>query len=216
MKIAAVADIHYPRFFSQFENSLKNIDRPDIFLLAGDIVNRGNSEGYPIVIDAIDSYFRGIPIVACFGNEDYNISHNEQQIVNLVGRRVIFLDNESTSFSIKDSNIGIVGVSIVSGRVKEVSAIRSVFEKQTRWISQSLKELAAFASEVIILSHYSPLAENELSFSWWFGKAIENHRPSLIVHGHIHDSIENKVVVESTPVFNVALPTVGSITEINL
>jgi len=216
MRVAAVADIHYPRFYSQFEKSLTSIERPDLFLLAGDIVNRGKSEGYPMVVDAIDSFFGNIPIVACFGNEDYNMFHNEQQIVELVGRRVIFLDNSSVSITIRDTRIGIIGVSIVSERVKEVSAIRSVFEDQSRWISRSLEGLADGTSQTIILSHYSPLVESESKFSWWFGKAIKGHNPSLIVHGHIHETIENRIVVESTPVYNVALPAVGFITEINL
>jgi len=216
MNIAAVADIHYPRFFSKFENSLREIEKPDIFLLAGDIVNRGKPEGYSIVVDVIDSNFHNVPIVACFGNEDYNMFHNEQKIVESVGRRVNFLDNKSFSISIKGARIGIIGVSIVSERVKEVSAIRSVFEDQAQWISQSLEELSSVASKLVILSHYSPLAENDVSFSWWFGKAVRNYRPSIIVHGHIHDAIKTKVVVETTSVYNVALPATGSITEINL
>lgn len=216
MRIAAVADIHYPRFFSQFEESLRNLTKPDIFLLAGDIVNRGKSDGYAVVVDAIDSNFGNIPIVACFGNEDYNMFHNEQQIVESVGKRVTFLDNRSITISIKGTKIGIIGVSIIGERVKEVSAIRSVFEDLAQWISQSLEELMAIVSEVIILSHYSPLAENEASFSWWFWEAVKNYLPSTIVHGHIHDAIKNKVEVESTSVYNVALPATGSITEINL
>lgn len=216
MKIAAVADIHYPRFFPHFEESLRTIENPDLFLLAGDIVNRGKSDGYSIVVDAIDSIFGDIPIIACFGNEDYDMFHNENQIIELVGRRVTFLDNEKILLPLGDSKVGIVGVSIVSERVKEIPAIRSLFEEQARRISQSLEELASDASDLIILSHYSPLAENESSFSWWFHEAIKDHTPSLIIHGHIHDAIENKIVVESTPIYNVALPTIGSITEITL
>ena len=210
MKIAAVADIHYPRFFSQFEQSLQDMERPDLFLLAGDIVNRGNSEGYPIVTDTIDSFFGNVPIIACFGNEDYNMFHNEQQIVELVGTRVTFLDNRSISIPIRDTKIGIVGVSIVSERVKEVASIRSVFEEQARRISKSLEELGGSVSELIILSHFSPLAESESSFSWWFREAIKHHTPSLIIHGHLHDTKENKVVVESTPIYNVTATRVES------
>ena len=216
MRIAAVADIHYPRFYSLFEKSLENLECPDIFLLAGDIVNRGKSEGYSIVVDAIDSFFGNVPIIACFGNEDYNMFHNENQILELVGKRVTFLDNSSVSLPIGDTAIGIIGISNITERVKDVSSIRAIFDEQSKWISRSIEELADNTTELVVLSHYSPLSENDSTFSWWFKEAIKNHKPSFIVHGHVHEPIENKIVVESTPVYNVALPAVGFITEINL
>ena len=216
MRIAAVADIHYPRFFPQFEKSLSQIDTPDVFLLAGDIVNRGKADGYPIVIDAIESIHGTVPVVACFGNEDYNMFHNEHQILELVGNRVIFLDNSTTSLSIDDSTLGFLGVSIVSERAKDVDEIRTLFEEQTKRISNLLTKLSTAANRIIALTHYSPLSETELTFSWWFDEAVQEIKPSLVVHGHIHESTRNRVMVESTPVYNVALPAVGSITEIDI
>ena len=97
-----------------------------------------------------------------------------------------------------------------------MSSIRAIFDEQSKWISRSIEELADNTTELVVLSHYSPLSENDSTFSWWFKEAIKNHKPSFIVHGHVHEPIENKIVVESTPVYNVALPAVGFITEINL
>ncbi|MGY5859560.1 MAG: metallophosphoesterase [Candidatus Thorarchaeota archaeon] len=215
MRIAAVGDIHCPRFFPIFERSLREIEPPDVFLLAGDIVNRGKANEYPVVVNAIDSIHGQVPIIACFGNEDNELYH-EQEIIELMGERVTFLDNSTVSLSIRGSTLGVVGVSIVSEKVKDVGTMRAIFEDRARMISDSLKELADVSDYTIILSHYSPLVETEIAFSWWFSEAVKNIKPSLIIHGHIHNSTKNEVMVESTPVYNVALPAVGSITTLDL
>jgi len=215
MRIAAVGDIHYPRFFPTFEKSLRQIEKPDVFLLAGDIVNRGKADGYLVVAKIIDSIHGPVPIVACFGNED-NELYDERHIIELVGDRITFLDDATVSLSIGGFTLGIVGVSIINEKVKAIEAIRAIFEARARRISEILKELTDASDYTIVLTHYSPFVETKSIFSWWFEKATRDARPSLIVHGHIHDSIKNRVVVESTPVYNVALPAIGSITEIVL
>ena len=215
MRIAAVGDIHCPRFFPLFERSLLEIEKPDVFLFAGDIVNRGKANEYPVVVDAIDSVHGRVPIIACFGNEDNELYH-EHQIIELIGDRVTFLDDATVSLSIRDSILGVVGVSIVKEKVKDVETMQAIFEGRARKISNFLHELTDVSDYTVVLSHYSPLVETETVFSWWFEKAVKNIRPSLIIHGHVHNSSRNRVVVESTPVYNVALPAVGSITEIVL
>jgi len=215
MRIAAVGDIHCPRFFHIFERSLQEIEKPDVFLLAGDIVNRGKASEYPVVANAIDSVHGQVPIIACFGNEDNELYH-ENQIIELVGDRVTFLDDATVTLSIGGTTLGVVGVSIVTEKVKDVETMQAIFEERASRISEFLEELTAVSDHTIVLSHYSPLVETENTFSWWFEKGLKKNRPSLIVHGHIHNSTKNRVMVESTPVYNVALPAVGSITEIVL
>ncbi|MGY5865026.1 MAG: metallophosphoesterase [Candidatus Thorarchaeota archaeon] len=214
MKIAAVADIHSPKFFNEFEKSMRDIKSPDLFLLAGDIVNRGKADEYPLVVDAIERLHGDVPIVACFGNEEYTDSRDE--IVSLVGNRVSFLDESTTTLTITDSIIKIVGASVILDRSLEISDIRTFFEKRADRVSRLLHDAGTDSSDVILLMHYSPLEEKQQSFSWWVSRAIEDVKPTLIVHGHIHDSKEKKVVIGPTSVYNVALPAVGSITELTL
>ncbi|TFH10010.1 MAG: metallophosphoesterase [Candidatus Thorarchaeota archaeon] len=219
MRIAAVGDIHCPRFLHIFERSIRQIEKPDIFLLAGDIVNRGKIDEYPVVLDAIDSVHRQVPIVACFGNEDYNEINPCSQVPELVESRVTFLDESTQSFSLRGSTLGVVGVSIINEKAQDIPTIRGIFEERARRLSELLQELVVVSDYTIILSHFSPLEESQSekpAFSWWFGKIVKDARPSLIIHGHIHNSTTNRVMVESTPVYNVALPAVGSITEIVL
>lgn len=99
MRIAAVADVHSPRFFIEFTNSLTQCWKPDLFLLAGDIVNRGKADEYPRVVDAIERIHGEVPIIACFGNEEYLESRDE--IIALTGNRVIFLDESTTTLIIE-------------------------------------------------------------------------------------------------------------------
>jgi len=110
----------------------------------------------------------------------------------------------------------VVGASIVKEKVKDVETMQAIFEERARRISELLKDLTSISDHTVVLSHYSPLVEPENAFSWCFEKAVKNVKPSLIIHGHNHNSTKNRVVVESTPVYNVALPAVGSITEIVL
>jgi Icc-related predicted phosphoesterase len=214
LRIAAVADIHSPRFFTEFEKSLKRVLKPDIFLLAGDIVNRGKADEYPLVVDAIERLHGEVPIVACFGNEEYTESRDE--IISLVGNRVIFLDGSTTTLKVAGHKLGIVGTSVILDCSLDISEIRAFFENRADRVSHLLRDARKSSDKLVLLMHYSPLEENTQSFSWWVNRAVDEIRPTLIVHGHIHDSEEKKVVIGPTSVYNVALPAVGSITELTL
>ncbi|MHA2153339.1 MAG: metallophosphoesterase family protein [Candidatus Thorarchaeota archaeon] len=214
LKIAAISDVHSPKYIKEFEESLVQCKEPDLFVLAGDIVNRGKSGEYPRVVKAIERIHGDIPIVACFGNEEYIDSRNE--ILSLVGNRVKFLDESSTTVSISGSTLGIVGASVILNRTLDLNEIRTVFEKRANRISKLLRDVSRVSDSTLLLLHYSPLDEKQQSLSWWVSKAIEGVNPRLIVHGHIHNSRKNKLVIGTTTVYNVALPSVGSISELIL
>jgi Icc-related predicted phosphoesterase len=214
VKIAAVADVHSPRYFVELVTSLGTCSEPDLFLLAGDIVNRGAVEEYPIVIDAIERFHGDIPIVACFGNEEYSESRDE--IMSLVGSRVSFLDASTVTLNIGGKRVGIVGASAILESSDDISDIRTFFENRANMILKLLRQVQRESKTVILLMHYSPLEEETRTFSWWVARAIKNVEPNLIVHGHIHSPSELEVLIGSTTVHNVALPAVGTITELFL
>ena len=214
MNIAAVADVHSPRFFVEFVTLLGRCPCPDLCLLAGDMVNRGSVEEYPIVVDAIERFWDDVPIVACFGNEEYAESRDE--IISLVGSRVTFLDASTTTIDIAGDRVGIIGASAVHESSEGITEIRKYFEKRADRISALLNQVYSVSKKVILLMHYSPLEESTESFSWWVARAIKNRKPTLIVHGHVHNPSENEVVIGPTSVHNVALPATHSITELEL
>ncbi|MHA2397021.1 MAG: metallophosphoesterase family protein, partial [Candidatus Thorarchaeota archaeon] len=108
VKILAVADVHSPRHLGEFVKALAHHEQPDVFLFAGDMINRGNAEEYTNVLDTIEKTLgSNFPVIGCFGNEEY--SEVRKEILSIVGDRMIFLDEKSFILESNDFKVGIVG-----------------------------------------------------------------------------------------------------------
>ncbi len=221
VRIAAVADVHSPRFLNEFKTALSECEKPDLFLFAGDMVNRGTTNEYLAVLDAVESqYGSGVPIVACYGNEDP--AELQDELHSLTKDRVTFLDEESISLDLFGSRVAIIGISAASMDSSEpqediMSDIQTIFEDRASHLSRLLEGASSISDYVVLLMHYSPLLEStSREFSWWISKAMEPSPPNLIVHGHIHNSTRNKIEIGATTIRNVALPAIGRITELSL
>ncbi|MHA1964984.1 MAG: metallophosphoesterase family protein [Candidatus Thorarchaeota archaeon] len=221
VKIAAIADVHSPRFLNDFNVALSKCEKPDLFLFAGDMINRGNEKEYKNVLDTVDSQLGSdFPITACFGNEDLLGSRDELHL--MTKDRLTFLDEKSITLNLHGSRIAIVGLSAVGAELLEaqsntVAEIQTIFEERALQLSQLLQGATSSSDYVILLMHFSPLLEtNPAEFSWWISRAMETSAPNLIIHGHIHNSTRTKIEIGATTIRNVALPAVGSITELNI
>jgi Icc-related predicted phosphoesterase len=216
IKVAAVADVHSPRFLVEFKEALMRCEQPDLLLFAGDMVNRGKADEYTRVLDVVDSQFgTEIPIVACYGNEDpYEVRDELQEAVQ---GRLSFLHEDSLTLDISGKRIAIVGISVENPEVEtnDVAEMQSIFEKRASRLSHLLHDTSKSTDVQILLMHFSPLLQTNLSeFSWWVSKAVETTTPQLIIHGHVHDAAREKVEIGATTILNVALPVTGSITEL--
>ncbi|MGY5877292.1 MAG: metallophosphoesterase [Candidatus Thorarchaeota archaeon] len=220
VRIAAVADVHSPKYLKEFEDALSGIQKPDLFLFAGDMVNFGAATEYRNIIKTIDkSIGEEIPILACFGNEEHR--ERREHILSLVGTSVQFLEEERSIIEVKGKRIGIVGAAFpISSRDKLENAsvgIRDVFESRVRKLSQLLDEVTEVSDYSILLVHYSPLFEttsdDKDSFSWWISEAIHESQPDLVIHGHIHNPYKRKIIIGKTVVINVAFPNHQEVTE---
>lgn len=216
VKIAAIADVHSPRFLNGFKTALSECEPPDLFLFAGDMINRGKAVEYINVLDTLESQFGSdFPIVACFGNEDPLDIKDE--VLPLTEGRFTFLDDKSLTLRFADHRLSIVGMSAVSLDLTDTQTMETIFEERAQQLSQLLQHAASSSDYVILLMHYSPLLEtNPAEFSSWVSKAVEDATPNLIIHGHIHNSTSNKMEIGATSIRNVALPATGSITELNI
>jgi Icc-related predicted phosphoesterase len=229
VKIQAVADVHSPRYLTEFKQSLNVLQPPDLFLFAGDMVSRGKADEYNIILDLIESHFgHDFPIVGCFGNEEYNEVRKE--IITLSGQRMEFLDEQSMIVESKGLQIGIVGTQgsldkATSWQRRNIPSIKGVFERRAKRAASLLKKLDDKVDKRILLMHYSPCletceGEDLRSFSWLgsrkFYQVILEYCPDLVIHGHVHNSINHKAMIGTTLVHNVALPAVRNITEISL
>jgi len=229
VKILAVADVHSPRYLEEFVKALAHHEHPDVFLFAGDMINRGNAEEYMNVLDGIEKVLgTTFPIIGCFGNEEY--SEVRKDISSIVGDRMILLDEKSYILESNGLTIGIVGTQgsldkATSWQRRNIPSVKGVFERRAKRAASLLKKMNDIVDHQILLMHYSPCletceGEDTKAFSWLgsrkFYSVVVEHQPDLVIHGHVHNSMKHEVTIGSTVIRNVAFPAVGAITELNL
>ncbi|MHA2140150.1 MAG: metallophosphoesterase family protein [Candidatus Thorarchaeota archaeon] len=223
MRIVAVADVHSPKYLEEFRESLSRIDRPDMFLMAGDMVNFGKSAEYRNIIDAIDSFLgMEVPVIACFGNEEFRDSRTS--ILELTRRRITFLDGASLTIERKGYRIGIVGAPAPTDILDAAQSvnhqdIRRVFDSRAKLLATLVRDISWEVDSTILLMHYSPLGESiddeePNKYSWWISKVIKDTKPDLVVHGHLHNPKTREVLIGDTRVINSAFPASMELTEI--
>jgi len=222
--VAAVGDIHSPKFLKVFKNALQSIPSNyiDLFLLAGDNVHRNDVDQMGNVIDAIRD-IGNIPIVSCFGNEEYTPQRYKDEYSS-----VTWLDDESTILNIKGWSIKIIGT-------------KGVLDKPTAWQSRNIKDIDKIYAERlrrieylindgkadfnILLSHYSVtyktmVGEPESLWPLLGSRAMEDiilrANLTLCIHAHVHRSKRRMIEVSSTTIINVSLPSTNNISIITL
>ncbi|NWF95495.1 MAG: metallophosphoesterase [Candidatus Thorarchaeota archaeon] len=229
MRILAVADVHCPRYLTEFAAALRGCRKPDIFLMAGDMVNRGMSAEFPRVLDTIEQQIGDdVPIVACFGNEEYIDTRTKLRAST--GDRVTFLDEQSTVLEIGKTTVGIVGTQgsldkPTLWQKRNMPQPRIIFERRAERAVSLLRELRGVVDRRILLMHYSPCletceGEESKTFSWLgsrkFYSAVRNEQPDLVIHGHVHNATVHEARVGTTLVLNVAFPATERVTSLDL
>jgi Icc-related predicted phosphoesterase len=229
VKIQAVADVHSPRFLSEFRQSLQTLQSPNLFLFAGDMVSRGKVDEYVTILDIMDQQLGSeFPVIGCFGNEEYNEVRKE--IISLVGDRMLFLDEKSTIVDVGYLQVGIVGTQgsldkATSWQKRNIPSIKGMFERRAKRAASLIKKLESKVDKCILLMHYSPCletceGEDLRAFSWLgsrkFYQVILDCSPDLVIHGHVHNSTKHSAMIGTTLVNNVAFPAVGKISELDL
>ena len=229
VRILAVADVHSPRYLDEFAQALAQHEQPDVFLLAGDMINRGNAQEYTNVLDTIEKVLgTDFPVIGCFGNEEY--SEVRKEIISIVGDRMTFLDEKSTILEYNALKVGIVGTQgsldkATSWQRRNIPSVKGVFKRRAKRAASLLKIMKDKVDHRILLMHYSPCletceGEDNKAFSWLgsrkFYRVVVEHQPDLVIHGHVHNSTRHEVNLGSAIVRNVSLPAVGSVTELNV
>lgn len=223
MIIAATSDAHTPRYFDTFLraiNDLEGLERtPDLFLIAGDMVHRGEIDEYERVYNAM---FGNItcPIVACFGNNEFT---EKREDVKRRFRGITFLDDQSIHIEIKQPGmmrpitVGIMGTTgslekPTSWQRANVPTIEQTYKSRIQLVERHLTHMRADFK--ILLMHYAPTyktleGENPRfygSMGWnVYENVIIRKKPNIVIHGHSHRGTKS-AWIDSIPVFNVALP----------
>ncbi|MGY5860910.1 MAG: metallophosphoesterase [Candidatus Thorarchaeota archaeon] len=229
MRILAVADVHSPRFLDEFTASLDGQSAPDLLLMAGDMINRGAANEFPRILDVIENKIGcSFPIISCFGNDEYSEIRND--LVSRLRDRVTFLDEKSMTLEVDGKIVGIVGTQgsldkPTDWQRRNIPNVKRVFERRAERAGALLRKILPIVDQTILLMHYSPCTdtcsgEDDRSFAWLgsrkFYTLISNLQPSLVIHGHVHNSTTHEASIGTTVVRNVSFPAVGSITQIQL
>lgn len=216
MIIASTSDIHSPKNFEFFVKCVENLRvdlKPDIFLIAGDVVDRGNVAEYTKVYNTLFGKIQ-CPIVACFGNSEYGPEQTNQIKKN--NPDIKFLEDESIVLEINNKKIGIVGTKGSLDRPtlwqsKNIPGIAEQYKKRIQFVNGLLSGLNVDFK--ILLIHYAPTykileGENPWSYSEMgsneFEKVILEQKPDLVICGHSHRG-KKQVWIDTIPVFNVGL-----------
>jgi len=212
MIIAAVGDVHTPRFFEEFIRAVDRINvKPDLFLLAGDMVDRGDVAAYERVSNVLFGKVN-CPIVACFGNTEFQ---NLREQIKEKYKEIKFLDDEATVLQIGSSVVGIVGTTgsldePTSWQRANIPNIVNIYRSRIATVDNLLGRMKTGIS--ILLMHYAPTyktleGENPNFYKNMGSRAFEmtliNKKPTLVVHGHSHRG-QKSAWIDTVPIYNVS------------
>lgn len=225
--IGAVGDIHAPKFLDEFKRSLIAFDSSglDLFLLAGDLILKGNFTNLEYVLEAIEQKGINCPVLACFGNEEY--SDIRDQVRKIAGGKVRFLDDEVIVLVVHGVQLGIVGSqgsleSPTPWQAKNVPGIEKTYSDRIDKIDQLLTRLETDLR--ILLTHYPPtykvLKGERMMFYPHIGcnrceRMISKDKVDAAICAHSHMGIPF-ALVNGVPVHNVSFPVVHKISSIKI
>ncbi|MFX1581876.1 MAG: metallophosphoesterase [Promethearchaeota archaeon] len=216
--MAATSDIHWPQYQGLFIKSLRQLpSNLDLFLLAGDLVNRGNPRSMKPLLEKLKQANIECPVVACFGNDDYD-SIKDSLRAQSEGT-IIFLDDELMTFNIQGKKVAIIGSRGVLDQptfwqARNIQEIRDQYTERVITLDSLLTEAKKSNAYTILLTHYASTfttlkGEVNRDFAQMGSQRVEEllqrHTPKLVIHGHAHRGLR-KAKVHKVQVYNVALP----------
>lgn len=218
LTVAAIGDIHVGETSAHPYRELFHeiADRADVLALCGDLTNHGKPHEAEILAEDLRSI--GIPVVAVFGNHDYECGHVEevQRILEQSGVR--FLDGAPQEIR----GVGFAGVKGFGGGFGRL--MLDSFGETTikQFVQEAVSEAMRLESalrqleteRVFVALHYAPVADTVQGeppeiFPFLGSSRLaetidrfENVR--AIAHGHAHHGTYCGKTMRGTPVYNVA------------
>lgn len=220
LRIAASSDIHSPKNLDLFRASAHRLKEADLLILAGDLIYKGRVSELDHVIEAVTAHFSG-PVVACFGNEEFD--EVKEELKDRSRGVITWLDDEALTLNIKGYIVGLIGTrgcldQPTSWQLRNIPGIRELYEKRVETVDRLLAELKGDFR--ILFSHYALLRETlkgenpriwpQLGCSRMID-VLKRRRPSVAIHGHVHNGKLLKTKIDGTLVLNVSLPATNEI-----
>ncbi|MEM4667250.1 MAG: metallophosphoesterase [Thermofilum sp.] len=220
LRALAFADVHAPRFLPLLSRSLRELEvgGVELVLVAGDVVEKGEWRVCSSVEKLLERRAPGVPVVAVFGNEDYE-EVREKMREECPGFR--WLEDAALPLDLPSGRVVVVGTTGSLDRPtrwqeRNVPGVRELYRARLERVEALLK--SAGQGVVVLLTHYPPrcrtLEGEDVRFwpemsSRGMREVVERAQPDAVVHGHLHESRVHRDFIGSTPVFNVSLPAVG-------
>ena len=216
--VVATADIHAPKYLQLFRKALENLGNGvDLFLLAGDLVEKNNYHALREVIFLIKNKLGNIPIVACFGNEEYR---GFEEKYRSLYKDIMWIDDHYHIIKVKRLKIGIIGSRGALDKPtpwqrKNMPWITNYYRELPKKLENLAKSIRDKVDTLILLIHYGVTYKNLLGepkaiWPYLASKRMEEIISKgyfdIVVHGHAHNAIIEKTIINSTIVYNVSLP----------
>jgi Icc-related predicted phosphoesterase len=231
IRVAAVGDLHVGiDSAGRLAPRLAGLaDHADLFLLAGDLTQRGRPEEAKVLAEELGGV--QVPTVAVLGNHDYHADEQDEvtEILERAGVRV--LEGEAVVLEVGGRRVGIAGSKGFGGGFAGASASEfgepemKAFVGHTRTLAGRLERALAGlrADRRIVLLHYSPVAETlsgepreifAFLGSYLLAEAVDRVGADLVLHGHAHRGSRDGSTPGGVPVRNVAAPVIGRAYEV--
>jgi Icc-related predicted phosphoesterase len=227
--IAAVGDIHSPRFLPLFLKALSEVSvKPDLFILLGDIVEKNNIEALTPVYKAVKERFESVPLLGVFGNEEFR-GFEKEYLVKYPG--ITWLNDELTVVGLDGLEVCVVGTrgaldKPTPWQERNIPGIRDYYMSLPERINGLLKECRRVKAHLTILaSHYGVTYSNlrgekpsvyPYLASEKMSEVIKPELVDLVLHAHAHNAVLEYTMVNNVPVYNASLPGRGRILVIDV
>lgn len=218
IRIAAVADLHYPRTpLGAVQALIADLaGKADILCICGDLTDTGLPDDGRVLARELSAL--KVPTVAVLGNHDYELGRQEELAQALVDGGIHVLDG--TEYEVH--GIGFAGVKGFAGgfgrRTLGPWGERAIKDFVQEALNEALKletALARIRSERrVVLFHYAPIAgtvEGEpLEIYPFLGSSrleepLGRYPVAAVFHGHAHHGAPEGTTAGGTPVYNVSM-----------
>jgi Icc-related predicted phosphoesterase len=220
VRVAAVGDVHCGKASQGALQPLfaRMAEAADVAVLCGDLTDYGLPDEARVLAREVTGVLK-IPVVAVFGNHDYESGHADEVRTILSEAGIRILDGDSVEIR----GVGFAGVKGFAGGFGDRALqswgepVLKLFVREA--VEEALKLEQALARlrtpRRIAVLHYAPIpgtVESEpaeiVPFlgSSRLEEPINRYHASLVVHGHSHHGMPEGRTSAGVPVYNVSLP----------
>jgi Icc-related predicted phosphoesterase len=220
VRVAAVGDLHCGKTSQGTLQPLfaRMADSADVVLMCGDLTDYGLPDEARVLAREVTGVLK-MPVIAVFGNHDYESGHAEEVGAILADAGIRILDGDGVEIR----GVGFAGVKGFAGGFGDRALqswgepVLKLFVREA--VEEALKLETALARlrtpHRVAVLHYAPIrgtAEPEpaeiLPFlgSSRLEDSINRYNVTLVVHGHAHHGSPEGRTATGVPVYNVSLP----------